>query len=348
MTVALTDTLEAGLPGSVLTHYRLFIVPGGKSSKEGNDRRCSTLRRHEAQLSRTRQPAYGRPSCLVRTCFLECLSLLWGIEGWSLAVPGWRALCGFRVGCPVGKQRVWCCSAACSCRSRRSCGRRSRTSRCRCTCTSSTEYDMVTGLTGCGVQQSAGYVTESRGRLPSVHTDTRNGTEQAKHNNTHHGRRTCAVRSCRTRREKKLVLRLFGGEAFCSALNGSQDGRSWRIWLLIVIVRIIGRRGEAHHDPVGSNHVHWRCISWMHVHVCTAQVSVLYVLRTDTRAHEAHKTCKSYSTTLGVTVNRRYHQFISTSFGFTMGAILFAQLSTQNGNSWWFKEAWNIQYIEGS
>ena len=29
MTVSLTDTLEAGLPGNVLAHYRSFIVLGG-------------------------------------------------------------------------------------------------------------------------------------------------------------------------------------------------------------------------------------------------------------------------------------------------------------------------------
>lgn len=130
---------------------------------------------------------------------------------------------------PLGRNEFGCCSAACSCRSRRSCGRSRRSSRGRCTCTSSTGYDVVTGLTGCGVQQSAGYVTESRGRLPSVHTDTRNGTEQANHNNPHHGRSTCAVRSSRPRRAKKRSCSdYFGGEAFCSALNGSQDGRSWR------------------------------------------------------------------------------------------------------------------------
>lgn len=114
----------------------------------------------------------------------------------------------------------------------------------------------------------------------------------------------------------------------------------------MVLIGIIGRRGEAHHDPVSSHHVHGGCISCMHVHVCTAQVSVLYVFRTDTRAHvtarevqelQHHARCNCNST---VSPTHVYLVLIHH------GGQLFSpscrlKMEIRGGS----KEAWNIQYI---
>lgn len=127
----------------------------------GNGRRCCKLRGQAAQLSKTRQATFGRATCLFRTCFLERLCLVWGIWGLFLAGPRSGALGGFpcRLLCwGTTRGEVVMLHVCFHCRGSSGWG---------CTGASSTRYGV---LTGCGVQQCAGNVTESRGRLPPVHT----------------------------------------------------------------------------------------------------------------------------------------------------------------------------------
>lgn len=133
---------------------------------------------------------------------------------------------GFRVGCSVGKKRVEAVmlhvAVAVAGGGAGAYGGRSRS-----TCTSSTGYGVATGVTGCGVQQSAGYVTESRGRLPSVHTPETVQAKRAPLPFAHGVLRTYGVQSEQSNAARKNARAQIsgGGEAFNSALIRSQDGR---------------------------------------------------------------------------------------------------------------------------
>lgn len=76
----------------------------------------------------------------------------------------------------------------------------------------------------------------------------------------------------------------------------------------------------------------------MYVHVCTAQVSVLYVLRTDTRTHVTARNVKELQRNslcnCNSTVSPIHFYLIFIHHG---GKFFSPRSSTQNGNWWWFQ-----------